>query len=96
MITSQESSPVRNRLLISKDRSERIIAAGGSPIRDKENKILGVVLVLRDITELRRLEEELLRTSKLESVGVLAGGIAHTSPPSKQETDSDWRLLTRS
>ncbi len=31
----------------------------------------------RDITERKRLEEELLRTNKLESLGVLAGGIAH-------------------
>ena len=35
------------------------------------------MLVLRDITESSRLEAELVRASKLESVGVLAGGIAH-------------------
>ncbi|MFH1625769.1 MAG: PAS domain S-box protein, partial [Pseudomonadota bacterium] len=33
--------------------------------------------VLMDITERKRMEEELLRSQKLESVGVLAGGIAH-------------------
>jgi len=32
---------------------------------------------LSDITERRRVEEELLRTEKLRSIGVLAGGIAH-------------------
>jgi CheY-like chemotaxis protein len=30
-----------------------------------------------DITEKKKLEEEVLRTKKLESIGVLAGGIAH-------------------
>jgi nitrogen-specific signal transduction histidine kinase/ActR/RegA family two-component response regulator len=34
-------------------------------------------VVFRDITEKRRFETELLRSSKLESLGVLAGGIAH-------------------
>ncbi|MFC1718514.1 PAS domain S-box protein [Candidatus Poribacteria bacterium] len=32
---------------------------------------------LSDITERKRMEEELLKTEKLESLGVLAGGIAH-------------------
>jgi PAS domain S-box-containing protein len=34
-----------------------------------------VVVVVRDITEQKQMEEELLRAQKLESVGVLAGGM---------------------
>ncbi|MGD9487561.1 MAG: cache domain-containing protein [Calditrichaceae bacterium] len=64
-------------LLISKDGTERIIADSGAPIRDKGSKILGIVLVFRDITEHRKLENEVLKNRKLESVGLLAGGIAH-------------------
>src|SRR5436853_1599949 len=37
----------------------------------------GVSVFFRDITERRRAEEERLTTSKLESLGTLAGGIAH-------------------
>ena len=33
--------------------------------------------IVRDITERKRIEEELLKMEKLESVGTLAGGIAH-------------------
>lgn len=36
-----------------------------------------VIVVFRDIAERLRLEEERLKTSKLESLGTLAGGIAH-------------------
>ena len=36
-----------------------------------------LLLIVRDITERKRMEEELLRIEKLESIGVLAGGIAH-------------------
>ena len=64
-------------ILISRDGRERIIADSGAPIRDKESKVIGVVLVFRDITEKQKMEEELQKMEKLESLGVLAGGIAH-------------------
>ncbi len=63
--------------LISRDGKERSIADSGAPIMDKDNRIIGVVLVFRDVTDKNRMEEELLKVKKLESVGVLAGGIAH-------------------
>ena len=66
-----------NTLLVSRDGTQRVIADSGSPIRDKDSKIIGVVLVFRDVTEKRKMEEELFRGQKLESLGILAGGIAH-------------------
>jgi PAS domain S-box-containing protein len=66
-----------NTVLMAKDGTERIIADSGAPIRDKDSKIIGIVLVFRDITEKRRMQEEILNAQKLESVGILAGGIAH-------------------
>jgi PAS domain S-box-containing protein len=41
------------------------------------NRIIGRVWSFRDITERKKMEEEILKTQKLESLGVLAGGIAH-------------------
>jgi PAS domain S-box-containing protein len=63
--------------LIARDGRERQIADSAAPIRDREGRIIGVVLVFRDVTEKQRTEEELMKVKKLESVGVLAGGIAH-------------------
>lgn len=37
----------------------------------------GFLFTARDISERKRMNEELLRAKKLESIGVLAGGIAH-------------------
>ena len=63
--------------LIARDGTSRSIADSGAPIMDQESRMIGVVLVFRDVTETNRLEKESLKVRKLESVGVLAGGIAH-------------------
>ncbi|RJR18307.1 MAG: PAS domain S-box protein, partial [Desulfobacteraceae bacterium] len=65
------------KILISKNGRERIIADTVSPIRDKDNNIMGFILVFRDMTEKRTLEMERMKAQHLESLGVLAGGIAH-------------------
>ncbi len=67
----------RNRTLISTDQVERMIEDTAAPIMDDKGKILGAVLVFRDITEKKRMEEEMIKATKLESLGLLAGGIAH-------------------
>jgi len=36
-----------------------------------------VMVIYQDITERKKLEEELIKTSKLESLGIFAGGLAH-------------------
>ncbi|MDA8412815.1 MAG: response regulator [Desulfobacteraceae bacterium] len=48
-----------------------------SPIFDQENKLVGSVHYARDITERKKLEEQLLQSQKMEVVGQLSGGIAH-------------------
>lgn len=66
-----------NTVLIANDGTEKIIADSGAPIYDKDSKIIGVVLVFRDVSEERKIEEELQKAQRLESIGFLAGGIAH-------------------
>ena len=77
MKTGDMTELANNTILIAKDGKEKIIANSGAPIRDKDSKIIGVILVFRDITESRKREREHLKAQKIESIGLLAGGIAH-------------------
>ena len=47
------------------------------PLRDAGGNVVGVLGVYQDITERKRLEEELRQAQKMDAVGRLAGGIAH-------------------
>jgi len=63
--------------LMPPDGIERLVSLRSAPIHDHEGVINGTVVVVRDITEKEKMAEELLRASKLQSIGVLAGGLAH-------------------
>lgn len=67
----------RNTVLVAKDGRGKLIAGNIVPMRDADDKPIGLIMVCRDITEKHRVEEELQKASKLESIGLLAGGIAH-------------------
>jgi len=75
--TGMQSNLPPGTTLISRSGGETLIADSGAPIKDPNGKTIGMILVFRDVTEKRRLEEEILKSQKLESLGVLAGGIAH-------------------
>ena len=46
-------------------------------MRNDQGELLGAVEVLEDITEMRRLQDQLERGGRLRAVGEMAAGVAH-------------------
>ncbi len=63
--------------LISRDGKEFVIDDSAAPIRAEDGGMSGIVLVFRDVTEVRRTEAALIAGEKLAVAGRLAASIAH-------------------
>lgn len=77
LLSKESYSSTSHNLLISKNNKKRFITNTGSPIKNRNNEIVGAVHVFRDITEKHKIEEKLKHRSKMDALGLLAGGIAH-------------------
>ena len=77
MVKAGQSLASYESVRLRKDGKKISVSLTDSPIRGDAGRITGLSSIARDITERKRLEEELLQAQKMEAVGRLAGGIAH-------------------
>lgn len=64
-------------ILEEKGLKKKILDLNTSFLIDESGKITGVVAVIRDITEIKNLNEEMARHKRLVALGKLSAGIAH-------------------
>jgi PAS domain S-box-containing protein len=76
-IRDDKEIKTREVIFRSRENQEIPVMISGSLLKDDSGSIAGIVCVGKDISERRKLKEELLKSKKLESIGLLAGGIAH-------------------
>jgi PAS domain S-box-containing protein len=62
---------------MNKDGSVLYVETKAFPLKDASGNVTSAIEVINNITDKHLLEEQILRTQKLEAVGLLAGGIAH-------------------
>jgi C4-dicarboxylate-specific signal transduction histidine kinase len=48
-----------------------------APVRGMDRKVVGVLKLIQDVTEIKKLEEGILRSERLAALGRLAAGVAH-------------------
>jgi PAS domain S-box-containing protein len=77
VVRGQAASFPDDMHLVARSGARRNVSCLGAPIKDATGNITGMVLVIRDITDKTTLEAELFKARKLESMGVLAAGIAN-------------------
>ena len=46
-------------------------------VRDRNDNYLGTVLVCRDVTDRKRMEQQMIQSEKMAAIGELAAGVAH-------------------
>ena len=72
-----DSYPVQDELRASTPDGEKIFGLTITPLTIHDGDVIGFVYTFADLTDVRRLENEIRQRDRLSAVGRLAAGIAH-------------------
>ncbi len=73
----QQAPPGKEIALTTPSGKERTLGVTVSPLTSREGGSLGSVFVMQDLTEFKRLEQELRLQDRMAALGRMAGAIAH-------------------
>ncbi|MFQ5455021.1 MAG: nitrogen regulation protein NR(II) [Nitrospirota bacterium] len=74
----EETAIARDEFELQKKNGERIwIGLSASLLKNREDEIIGTILIFTDLTDVRRLQEQLELRKRLSMIGEMSAGIAH-------------------
>ncbi|MBU4389141.1 MAG: PAS domain S-box protein [Proteobacteria bacterium] len=68
---------VRDDFMVTTGEHQVLLNANFMPHKDEKGNVQSVLCIAKDITESKKLENQLVNTEKLASMGTLAAGVAH-------------------
>ena len=72
------TGPITEELDVSLNNRQNLpLEVIGTSLSDEEGADMGWVILFRDLSEIRHLKKEILRSQRLASIGQLAAGVAH-------------------
>ncbi len=77
MSISGEKQPLYEIEIYHKNGSSRRLQLTSIPVIDNYGKVISIEGLAHDVTENKRIEDQLRQAQKMEAIGTLAGGIAH-------------------
>jgi two-component system, cell cycle sensor histidine kinase and response regulator CckA len=72
----QASRITRPKILISRDGHELWVEESSAPVRSEKGKVIGAVLLFRDVTARREVQDQMNQFQRMDAVGRLASGVA--------------------
>jgi len=76
-VVFQFGKSVREEFMVTTGEHQAWLSANYMPLKDGQDNVVSVLCIARDITENKKLENQLINTEKMASMGTLAAGVAH-------------------
>jgi two-component system NtrC family sensor kinase len=77
LLTAQERIQNYETQLYGPDQTILTVNVSASVLRDPAGQVTGFLAIVRDVTDLRKLHDQMIRSERLAAAGLLAAGVAH-------------------
>jgi len=77
LLQTGKASFIEEHTILRPDKRTRLVVSRRMVVRDQHADAQHVLVVVEDVTERRAMENQLVQSQKMESIGQLTGGIAH-------------------